>query len=294
MKNKIISVLFLLGLLLNACSPKAASSANGSPSEPAADSNTPSDGTMPVASKSASTAREAVLSEIKNTVSAKATSNDALTPATQGMSIYLGGVVETGVDGKARLDLLPEGTIVRVGPNSSFSLPELTLDENGKPKTTIELLFGKIFVLLNGGSLNVSTPSGVATVQGSVIMVQYTPETKTLNAGCIEGHCTIQGENGEEIEIPEGEESFVEEGEEPTDPDPLDQEDLEEFIDEFSESELEEFFEEIPNPEDYPEEEATPEATEAPVATEDASATDEPAADDSGGGGGGSTDSGGG
>jgi hypothetical protein len=180
---------------------------------------------LPASTESALSVREAILSEVENTVSARKTSVDELITAEQDMSILESGSVETGEDGRVRVDLMPEGTIVRVGPNSAFSLPKLTQEE-GEPKTTVELLFGKVFILLKGGTLSVETPSGM------------------------EGDCVLQGEQGEEIEIPEGEESFIEDDEFPVDPYPMDQDEVQDWLDE--NPDLDEFMLELPDPEDYP------------------------------------------
>lgn len=221
--------------------------------------------------------REAVLSEVDKTVLARATQNDSLMPAAAGMKIQTNGGVETGSDGRARLDLLPDGTIIRVGPNSSFILTEITKID-GEPKTTIELFFGKIYILLNGGSLSVKTPTGVAAVQGSVLSVEYDPETNQLKASCLEGHCSLKDEEDNEVELTDGESSYIEEDEPPTDPEMIDSEEIQEWLDEVPE--MPEFFDELPNPEDFPEpeftEEPTEEPTELPEATMDPEATTEP------------------
>lgn len=204
---------------------------------------------LPAASESNSPAREAILSEIQNTVSIRKTSVDESIPAEKGMSILEGGSVETGEDGRARIDLMPEGTIVRVGPNSSFSFPKLT-EEGNEPKTTIQLLFGKVFILLKGGSLNVETPSGVASVRGSLLSVEFNPETNRTSATCMEGDCSLQTEGGEEIDLPEGQESFIDEGGEVMDPFPMDKDEVEAWLNENPEMDL--FLSELPDPEDFP------------------------------------------
>lgn len=235
--KKIYSALLVLTFLLGACTTTT----------PVSD--TPSATDLPAATESASSVREAVLSQVENTVSARKTSLDELITAEQGMSILESGSVETGEDGRVRVDLMPEGTIVRVGPNSAFSLPKLT-EEEGEPKTTVELLFGKVFILLKGGTLSVETPSGTASVRGSLLSVEYDPETQRISAACMEGDCVLQGEQGEEIEIPEGEESFIEDDEFPVDPYPMDQDEVQDWLDE--NPDLDEFMLELPDPEDYP------------------------------------------
>lgn len=237
--------LLVLTLLLSACSTSKTATETAAV-QPVANPSAADSTSVPEAAVSA---REAVLSEIENTVSVRKTSADALVSAEQGMSILEGGSVETGEDSRVRLDLMPEGTIVRVGPNSAFNFSKLA-DESGQPKTTIQLLFGKVFVLLNGGSLNVETPSGVASVRGSLLSVQYDPESGRITASCLEGDCGISGENGEEVDIPEGASSFVEEGQDPNDPYPMDRDDVEDWLNE--NPEIEDYMSELPDPEDFP------------------------------------------
>jgi hypothetical protein len=66
----------------------------------------------------------------------------------------------------------------------------------------------------------------------------------------MEGDCALQGEQGEEIDIPEGEESFIEDDEFPMDPYPMDQDEVQDWLDE--NPDLDEFMLELPDPEDYP------------------------------------------
>ena len=40
-----------------------------------------------------------------------------------------------------------------------------------------------------------STPSGVAAVSGSMLGVFYDPETKTMTATCLEGHCSLRNDS---------------------------------------------------------------------------------------------------
>lgn len=234
------SALLILTFVLGACSTNIPTTEIES-TQPVAVNESATESTVP--------AREAVLSQIEKTVSARASSESDFSPATINMKLLPTGGVETGDDGRARVDLLPEGTIVRVGPNSSFMIPIL-IEENGEPQTVIELFFGKIYIILNGGSLDVKTPSGVASVRGSLLSVEYDMQTERISAACLEGHCSIENEDGEEIEIPEGMESFIEAGELPMEPFPMDQDEVQAWLDE--NPDLDEFMEELPDPKDFP------------------------------------------
>jgi hypothetical protein len=179
----------------------------------------------------------------------RATADGEFAPATSGFVIQQGGALQTGENGRARLDLTPDGTILRVAPNSAFTLPQIS-EEEGKPKTTLNLFFGKIFVLLNGGSLDVQTPSGVASVRGSLLSVSYDPQTNRYQAACLEGHCSLQNENGEEVELEEGESAYVDENGQVIPMNGIDRDEVQEWIEQVPE--ISNFMETPPNPEDYP------------------------------------------
>ncbi len=281
--KKFNSALLILIFLLAACAPAV-------PATDAVikDSPQPSATETDATPQAATSAREGVISEIENIVSIRKTSTDEAVAAEQGMIVLEGGIVETGDGGRVRVDLMPEGTIVRVGPNSSFQVSQL-VEEGGEPKTTLELLFGKVFILLKGGTLSVETPSGVASVRGSLLSVEYDPETKRINAACLEGDCSLQGEDGDEIDIPEGEASFIDEGELPMEPFPMDQDEVQDWLDENPDLDL--FMTELPDPEDYPdlppdfdgdmediptEEVPTEEASTEEVSTEEVSTEEAP------------------
>jgi hypothetical protein len=282
--KKGLGIVLLLSLLLSGCATATATPAletdvatSASAAQTAVASPGPETMTAPAP---ASNSRKAILAEMEKSVYFRPAQDAQPTPASVGMEILPNGGIETGKDGRARLDLHPEKTIVRVGPNSSFTLPELS-EADGKPVTTIELFFGKIYILLNGGSLNVKTPGGVASVHGSVMSVEYNPKTKGVKTACLEGHCTVKDEKGNEVELTDEEVSFIFEDEPPTDPVTIDSEEVEEWLEEIPE--MPEFFEEVPAPEDFPEPDFDFEfemPTGEPEATFEPGATEEPAIGD--------------
>lgn len=206
--------------------------------------------TTAVATKTAVVpAREAVVTYVENDVVARALSSENFSPVSTGMSINPNDRVETGIDGHARIDLLPEGTIMRVGANSSITIIEINR-ENGQPKTTIDLLFGKIFILLNGGSLDITTSTGVASASDSLMRVDYDPQIKLLKVSCLEGHCILKNKNDAAVELISGEFSSIEGDQPPTDPEKIYREEIQEWMDEIPE--LPYFLAELPDPEDYP------------------------------------------
>jgi hypothetical protein len=246
-----ISAFLLLTFSLGACASGVDSAQTDSTQLPAANESTASAESAPSENSApASAAREAVLSEFESEVVAKQISDGEYIPAEVGFVIQTGGGLQTGANGRARLDLNPEGTIVRVAPNSAFTLPEIAND-GGEPKTGIELFFGKIFVLLNGGSLDVQTPSGVASVRGSLLSVSFDPASGRLQAACLEGHCALINGDGVEVELEEGKSGYIDESGEIVEFDGIDRDEILDWLEEAPE--LGEFLEELPDPDAFPE-----------------------------------------
>lgn len=219
----------------------------------------------PPASPAATRApRMASFVEITNAVEARRSQSESFAPASLGQILPVGGEARTGEDGRARLDLLPEQTIVRLAPNSAFTLAALEENENG-PSSKIQLAFGKIWILLNGGSLNVETPSGVASVRGSLLSVAFDPQAKRITVTCREGHCALEDED-ETLELTEGEAADSVDG------------DMDDEPREMTEEEQQEWEEEAPESEEFLEEEgeATEELTEEPTEIATDEPTDEP------------------
>ncbi|MBE0669401.1 MAG: FecR domain-containing protein [Anaerolineales bacterium] len=136
----------------------------------------------------------AALSELSGTVDAKQAADDAFAPAAPGTVLQANGQIQTGDDGRVRLDL-SSGTIIRVTPSSIFTLTSNEEVEGGLA-TKIKLDLGKIFIILNGGSADVETPSGVASVRGSYMKVEVDPETMDIYVTCLEGNCSVSNPAG--------------------------------------------------------------------------------------------------
>jgi hypothetical protein len=173
-KRRISTILILLTIVLNAC--------QATPS-PAA-GNTPQ----------AASTLNATLSELTGSVSLRQPGAADFALAANGVQLQVGGQVRTGEDGRARLDL-SSGTVVRVTPSSLFTLAANEPAPDNSLATRIKLEVGKIFVILSGGSLDVETPDGLASVRGSYMM------TETLPGGgvritCLEGTCELETQGG--------------------------------------------------------------------------------------------------
>jgi hypothetical protein len=137
--------------------------------------------------------RQAVLTSLSNDVRTRLTPDLEFAPAREGLTLPVGGQAQTGEDSRARFDLLPEGTIVRLGPNSSF---EVAVLEGDDAFTRLKLAFGELWIILNGGTLEAETPSGQASVRGSYLGLILDPGSGSLKALCLEGLCTLSNALG--------------------------------------------------------------------------------------------------
>jgi len=163
--NRLIPITILLAMILlsSACQPKPT---------PAAPTVSPLTGT---------------LSELQGKVDSKKTSEIQFTPVTIGTVLAVNDQVQTGEDGRVRIDL-SSGTIVRVVPSSLFTLASNEETSSGLA-TKGKLDLGRLFIILTGGSLEVETPSGVASVLGSYMMVSVDPQNLDTTVTCLEGQC---------------------------------------------------------------------------------------------------------
>jgi hypothetical protein len=136
----------------------------------------------------------AIMNELAGDVQMRQASQDGFSPAALGDILQVEGQVKTGDQSNARLDL-STGTIIRVAPNTMLTLQHNEPAPDGL-LTRFQLLVGQMFILLNGGSLDVETPSGLATVRGSYMIVEVAPETQDTVIACLEGSCQAQNTAG--------------------------------------------------------------------------------------------------
>ncbi|MBF8281530.1 MAG: FecR protein [Anaerolineales bacterium] len=138
--------------------------------------------------------RSANISEIRNTVEARESDSADWQTADTGEQIAEGGGVRTGDESRARLDISPDKTVLRIAPNTEFKLEALS-PEPTDPVTKFVLDAGKLFVrvtkALGGGSFEVETPTGVATVRGSLMSAAYSRDDGRLIVTCLEGECRL-------------------------------------------------------------------------------------------------------
>lgn len=181
MENKfkiiVVSIFLVFAVILVACNSQPA------PVE-----------TVPPATPIESSNLSAVLSEITGKVEIRQAGQDTFAPAAADSFLNENGQALTGGDGRARLDL-STGTIVRVAPASLFTL---TLNEpsQGSLKTRLQLELGKLYIILNGGSMEVETPTGTAAVRGSYMSVTYDAHKGEVKVTCLEGNCSLTNAAG--------------------------------------------------------------------------------------------------
>jgi FecR protein len=137
----------------------------------------------------------ATLKETRGTVTSKQPDQKSFSDATPGQILQLGGQVQTGPSSTARLDL-SSGTIIRLAPSSLFSLEANKEIPNGLA-TTLNLTLGQIFIILKGGSLDITVPSGVASVRGSYMSALIYPSSNEIFVECLEGLCAAKNNGGE-------------------------------------------------------------------------------------------------
>lgn len=184
MKKRIsnaIAILVCVFLLITACQPKPTAAPTASPLTGA-------------------------LSELRGVVNSKQADEADFHAVAAGDILRVNGQVQTGEDGHARLDL-STGTIIRVVPVSLFTLVS-NEPAGGGLMTKLKLELGRVFVILQGGSLDVETPSGVASVSGSFMMVEIVPATLNVLVTCLEGDCRA-GNPGGSLDFTDGQKTTL-------------------------------------------------------------------------------------
>lgn len=131
----------------------------------------------------------ATLNEIEGKVQTLKPESGLFVDAVIGQRIEVGHQVLTHEDGRAKINL-SNGTIIRVGPLSVFTLKDLETNSDG-PFASFNLEVGNLWIILNGGSVDVDTPAGLASVRGSYMSVSIDPITREVIITCLEGVCLV-------------------------------------------------------------------------------------------------------
>lgn len=103
----------------------------------------------PVMARGDSQVRAVRLSNVVGAVKIQTTSDTPATQAYPNMPLIQGSTLQTGEDGRAEVQF-EDGSIARLTPNSSLSLPRLTRDASGNTNSEIDLLTGLFYVELSG------------------------------------------------------------------------------------------------------------------------------------------------
>ncbi len=142
---------------------------------------------------------------------ARTTASQDWQAAAEGEHFSVGGGARTGDESRARIDI-SDGSIIRLGANTEFELRALS-PEPTDPITTLRLEAGKVWVfvskMLGTGTFEIETPSGVATVRGSLMSVAYDPVTGQMTVTCLEGQCRLTGAGGQATDLIGGEQTEI-------------------------------------------------------------------------------------
>ena len=136
----------------------------------------------------------AKLSELAGIVEVRNNAQDKFNQVNDGYILKAIQQLQTKEESRARLDL-STGSIVRLGQRTIFSIDKPAADSSGV-LSRIELQAGRVWVVLNGGSLDVNTPGGLASVRGSYMSVWVETPSNRITVCCLEGYCTFKNSAG--------------------------------------------------------------------------------------------------
>jgi hypothetical protein len=136
----------------------------------------------------------AKLSELVGVVQARDNPQTDYNPVDDGFVLKTVMQLQTKEESRVRLDL-STGSILRLGQLTLFSLDPPT-PQSGGVLSQIELQVGKVWIVLKGGSLDVNTPGGLASVRGSYMSVWVEKNTNKITVCCLEGSCAFQNPAG--------------------------------------------------------------------------------------------------
>ncbi|MBL8045813.1 MAG: FecR domain-containing protein [Anaerolineales bacterium] len=185
-------------------------------------------------------ARAASLSEVTGLAQTLTAPGMQWLEAGVGQKIAAGGGVQTGIDGRIRLDI-SDGTIMRLAPENQFTLDVFSPSAEN-PSTLFLLEAGHVFIQvtkeLGTGNFELKTPSGVAAVRGSLMAVEFHPANGHMIATCLEGACRLTANTGNFTDLVGGQQAGIRtfNAEQPTNPITIDSQRLNEWLQEFPEA----------------------------------------------------------
>ncbi|MBN1305307.1 MAG: DUF3048 C-terminal domain-containing protein [Anaerolineales bacterium] len=136
----------------------------------------------------------ATIIELQGDVRTRQPYQNEFSPAEPGMRLEVEGLIRTMLDGRARLDL-SSGTTIRIAPSTTVQILDNQISQYGL-STRLRLELGKLWIILNGGTLEVETPSGLASVRGSYMSVELLADGE-ITITCLEGNCRLGNSTGE-------------------------------------------------------------------------------------------------
>ncbi len=135
----------------------------------------------------------AALSELTGIVQVRDTAQSPYVQVNDGFQLKQNMLLQTKEQSRVRLTL-STGSIIRLGQLTIFSLESQTPATPQGGLLSIGLQAGKIWIVLKGGSLNVTSPAGLASVRGSYMSVWAEPNRITIT--CLEGKCAFKNTAG--------------------------------------------------------------------------------------------------
>ena len=184
------------------------------------------------------------------------TTEASFAPAQIGQVLQSGDRVKTFPGSEARVDIVIRHftRIMRSTPNTIWRLGQFAVDQ----EAIVELEQGKIFLLDDGKRkdsrpIKIVTPAGTASPRGTIMSVEFNPETGEAEVKCFRGTCELENEQGTQI-LRDEEKSTVTKETAPTPPKVLERPDRDVFkvIPEVVEREVEVPTPEAPVPTDTP------------------------------------------
>ncbi len=145
--------------------------------------------TMTAAQVTATAERRAILGEITGRVEVRADVSAQWADTADGRLVAEGNQLRTEAGGAA-LIRLTEDSRIRLGADTRLTVNLLNPFMDSL-LTSLALDRGQVWVLLNGGALDVETPVGLASARNAYLSVAYDPGPQTLLITCLQGTCSF-------------------------------------------------------------------------------------------------------
>ncbi|MBI2908862.1 MAG: FecR domain-containing protein, partial [Chloroflexi bacterium] len=163
---------------------------------------------------------QAAITQILNIAQARPGPDTPWENANVGQRVPGGGEIQTLPLSTARIDITP-GIIVRLAPETRLTLKSLDTHQTGQPPT-FNLLLGQLWVILTQNlsadtTVNIDTPVGSASVNGSYLGLDYDPVSQTLIISCLEGRCRASNPYGT-VALTTHQQTFIPAGNQPPAP----------------------------------------------------------------------------